>query len=480
MIGARFVGQVVGLLCLVLGTLMLVPAIFEIADDEPEWRVFLVSALGCGYVGVSLFLALRSPLPAAISMREAFLLTFGCWIAVSLLAAVPFMGVGMSFTDAVFESVAGLTTTGATVMTGLDTSSYGILLWRSLLQWIGGIGIVSMAMLLMPFLRIGGMHLFITESSDRSAKVFAKVRDLVTRIFAIYVILTAACAVLYWYFGMTLFDAVNHAMTTVATAGFSTHDASFGYFRDPALHWIAIAFMLAGAMPFVCYVQMLGGDLRALWRHPEVRMLLVLVGLLSLAMAAWLSARQDISYGAALTKTAFNITSIVTTTGFVSEDYSRWGGELLGLFLILMLVGGCSGSTTGALKLLRFQILWIDAQAHMARLVSPSRVMPRIYQGRPLRDDVVHSVLVFISLYFALTLLLIAGFAATGLDFISAVSTAVSAIGNVGPGLGATVGPDANFSALTDSAKWLMAFAMLLGRLELFTVLVLLVPAFWR
>jgi len=471
---------VVGALLLALAVLMTVPALVEASAESGEWRSFVASAFITGFCGAALVLVGRGD-EVRYSVREGFILTNACWIATAGFAALPLSFRGdLSYVDAFFETISGLTTTGATVLVGLDALPPGILLWRSLLQWIGGVGIVLMAILILPFLRVGGMQLFRAESSDRSEKVVPRPFQLAVRIGWTYLSLTVACAFAYAVAGMSLFDAVNHAMTTLSTGGYSTHDASLGHFEQPAIHWIAICFMALGALPFVLYIGALRGNWRSLWRDQQVRAFLRLLLAVSLVLTVWLWLAHEQPLASALRLAAFNVTSIVTTTGYSTADYSAWGGFPLGLFLLLLFVGGCTGSTSGAIKIFRHQVLILMAHEQLRRLLLPHGSFPRRYNGAHVPDDIIPSVLAFLAVYMIAVFMLTLGLSFYGLDLVTSFSGAASAISNVGPGLGPVIGPAGSYASLPDGAKWLLSLGMLLGRLELFTVLVILMPTFWR
>jgi trk system potassium uptake protein TrkH len=361
----------------------------------------------------------------------------------------------------------------------LDAAPHGILLWRALLQWLGGIGIIGVAIAILPTLGVGGMQLFRTESSDRSEKVMPRVREIATAIVLTYVGLTVVCGVAYWLVAMTPFDALAHALTTVSTAGFSTSDASMARWDNAALHWIATVFMLSGAIPFVLYLRLYQGQRDAL-RDSQVWFLAVLLAVVIVAVAAWLILTQGHGVADALRLAAFNVVSVVTTTGYATADYTLWGNLMVGLFFGLMFVGGCTGSTTGGMKIFRFQVMIRLLQSQFLRLLYPRGVFPRVYAGRLLPDDVIGSVVVFFSLYFICYSVLTLALMAFNLDFLTSASAAVASLSNVGPGLGPIIGPAGNFATLPDASKWLLCFGMLLGRLELFTVLILFFPQFWR
>lgn len=463
-----------------LAGVMLVPAAVDAALGNPDWIAFVESAAVTVFIGGAMVLATGHAGAFELNLRQAFLLTVACWLAVTAFSALPFLGLGLDYTDAFFEAISGITTTGSTVITGLDHLPPGILLWRSLLQWVGGLGIIVMAIVILPFLRVGGMQLFHTESSERSEKVVPSAFHLSAWIAAIYVTLTGLCALLYGIGEMSAFDAINHAMTTLSTGGYSTHDASFAYFQEASTQWTGTAFMLAGAFPFVAYIRFAKGERRAFWRDAQIRSLLRFLVIAAVAMAVWLWATREIDFADALRLTAFNITSVVTTTGFASDDYGAWGPLAVGAFLIFTFVGGCTGSTSGAIKIYRHQIIWLVLRAQLMRLVTPRRVVILRYGSRSVPPDVPVSVLGFVAVFFATVGLFTIALAGMGLDLQTALSASATALTNVGPGLGPVVGPATNFAGLPDAAKWLLSAAMLLGRLEIFSVLVLLDPEFWR
>jgi trk system potassium uptake protein TrkH len=471
---------IIGHLLCGLAAVMLVPAAVDFAVASAESAAFLASAGVTGMFGGLLILSTRQSGPLELDIRQGFLLTAGAWLALPAFSALPFLGTDLSYTDGVFEAVSGITTTGSTVLVGLDSLPPGILLWRSLLQWIGGVGIIVMAIMLLPFLRIGGMQLFRTESSERSEKVLPSSFSLMAWIVAIYVVLSVACAFAFRLTGMSGFDAINHAMTTLSTGGFSTHDASFGFFKSPAAEWLATLFMAAGALPFIAYIKTVRGEPLALWRDPQAKVFLLFVAALSVAMALWLAERRGLPFLDALRLTAFNLTSVITTTGFASEDYQTWGSTAVGVFFVLTFLGACAGSTSGGIKVYRHQIIWRIVRFQLLRLATPSRVAPIQYGGKRLGEEIPSSVLAFVAVYLATVAVFAAALTFLGIDMTTALSATAQAISNVGPGLGPVVGPAGNFSSLPDAAKWLLALAMLLGRLEIFTILLLFDPEFWR
>ena len=480
----RPVLYLIGGMLVALSAAMLLPALADAIVHNPDWKAFAISSAVTFACGFALLRATRSHATGGLTLRQAFILTPLAWTTTVLFGALPlyisdYAQLKDHFTNAFFEAMSGLTTTGATIIVGLEAAPPGVLLWRALLQWIGGIGIIATAIAILPTLGVGGMQLFRTESSDRSEKVMPRVREVATAIGLVYLALTAACAMAFAIAGMSRFDALAHAMTTVSTAGFSTSDRSLGYWDNAAIHWIATVFMVSGAIPFVLYVRLLRGD-RAILRSSQVRTFLGFLAVVVVVVALWLVATGWYGVADAFRHAAFNVVSVVTTTGFATTNYSQWGNAAVGVFFGLMFIGGCTGSTTGGIKIFRFEVMGIMLRSQFLRLLFPRGVFSRSYSGRLLPDDVIGSVVVFFSLYFicygALTIALMA----LDLDFLTSASAAVSALSNVGPGLGEVIGPAGTFAPLPNTAKWLLSFAMLLGRLELFTVLILFFPRFWR
>mgnify|MGYP002008931190 FL=1 len=480
MLNIRPVVHLLGLLACFLAVLLCIPALTDAIYHDKDWEPFTAAALTTGFIGFGAAIAAWPKEGITLNLRQAFLVTVFGWVTVAAVAAIPFLGLGISLTDAVFESMSGITTTGSTVLTGLDHLPPGILLWRAILQWLGGIGIIAMAILMLPLLRVGGMQLFKIESSDTGDKFGANAFQMVIYLMAIYTALTALCALLYYAFGMRLFDAVTHAMATLSTGGYSTHDASFGYFQEQSLHWIATVFMAAGAIPFYLYVKAARGAPRGLFTDQQVRGFIGLLAVVSVTLAAWMVWERGIGFMDALTLTAFNVTSVVTTTGFATDDYTTWGPGGVGVFLALMYIGGCSGSTSGAIKIYRHQILYMVVRAHVKRLFSPNRVIKLSYNGAPVPDDVPYSILAFLAVFVATIAVFTVALSFLELDILTAYSATVTAITNVGPGLGPIIGPAGNFQPLPDAAKWILVLAMLAGRLEVLALLVTLDRDFWR
>lgn len=477
----RPVFLVIGILLTTLALFMCIPVAVDLFLGHPDWEVFAVSAGATLFTGIAMALSSNTS-GAAFSVRQAFLMTTLAWVVLTVFAALPFAysELEMSFTDACFEAMSGLTTTGSTVIVGLGTVPPGILLWRALLQWVGGIGIIVMAIAILPVLRVGGMQLFRMESSDNSEKALPRAAQVATAIGVIYLLLTGICMAAYWFAGMSGFDAVTHAMTTIATGGFSTRDGSVGAFGSPTIEAIATVGMFVGALPFLLYLRTIQGDWLAVVRDSQVRWFSCLVVLAIVAATGWLWIDEGRAFFAALRTGAFNVISIITGTGYATEDYTLWGAFATPLFFFIMFVGGCAGSTTCGIKVFRFQVLYAAARTQMRHLLLPHGVFVPYYNHRPIDNDIIVSVLSFFFVFGVCYVLLALGLGMLGLDFLTAISSAATAISNVGPALGPVTGPSGTFAPLPDAAKWLLCFGMLLGRLELFTVLVLFTRSFWR
>lgn len=470
-----------GILLSALAVAMLVPALVDSAHGNPDWRVFLGSAGFTLFVGVTLVLGARGA-GTNLSVRDGFVLTSASWVVAAAFGALPFAfsDLGLSYTDSFFEAMSGITTTGSTVITGLDAAPPGILLWRAILQWLGGIGFIVLAVAVLPMLQVGGMQLFRTEFSDPTGKVLPRVAQLATGIGAVYVGGTVLCLAAYWFAGMTAFEAVAHAMTTIATGGFSTSDGSIGIFQSAPIEWIAIVFMIVGSLPFLLLWGAARGDPWSLARDSQVRWFLSIIAAGVVAIAAWQWLFNNEGFGLAIRNSAFNVTSIITGTGYATENFWRWGTFPGTAFLFFMFVGGCSGSTSCSVKVFRYQVLYAAVRSQLVHLIRPHGVYVPHYNGKPIPDSVTDSVFAFFFLFLFAFGALAFGMSSLGLDFVTSISSAATAITNVGPGLGEVVGPAGNFQSIPDTGKWLMSGGMLVGRLEVFTILVLFTRGFWR
>ncbi len=467
-----FVIFINGLVLIFFAFLMGVDAL--IFSDTAE--VFGFAALLVGIVGVLLSIVSSS---SYLGLRplQTFLLTASVWFIAALAGAVPLYMWSLSLTDALFEAMSGITTTGSTVMSGLDTTPRGIILWRSMLQAIGGVGFIVTGIALLPILKVGGMQLFRTESSDRGEKELRNAAMFASATLQVYLGLMGVCALVYIAGGMTAFDAITHAMTTLSTGGYSGYDASFGHFQSPFLQWSATLFMLLGALPFAWYIRVV---YRGLFRSEQVEAmawsLCVVIG----GLTAWLITTTGTDPLTALRLVAFNVVSVVTTTGYATTDYTLWGPFAVTVFFVLTAVGGCTGSTAGGAKAMRWLLLKRAIRAQLQIIHSPHRVTSIKYEGRRVEDDVLSGVVTFFAFYLAIFGVLAITLSLLGLDMSTATSAALTALANVGPGVGSIIGPAGNFAPLSDPVKIVLVFGMFLGRLEILTVFVLFSPMFWR
>lgn len=481
MIDIRPVGYVIGLLVAALGAAMILPLVADLAAGRGEQATFAVSGLLTGLSGGALVLSCADRKRPGLTLQQTFLLTTATWVVLPFFGALPFwLGApDASFTDAFFEAMSAFTTTGSTVFVEIETLPMGTLLWRGLMQWFGGIGIVVVALAFLPALRVGGMQIFRSEAFDTMGKILPRAAEIAMSVSVIYVGLTFACLLGYSWAGMGFFDALVHSMTTLATGGMTNSDASFGAHKG-ASEYVAALFMILASLPFVRYVQLTRGAAAPLFRDSQVRAFLGVVGLTLATLVAWQMLMLDLPFEPALREALFNATSIMTGTGYASADYQLWGSFAVALFFLMGLVGGCAGSTTCSVKIFRYQLLFSAIKLQVRRIQSPRGVFALRYEGRPVGEDVLNSVMAFFVLFFLSLMLFSIILALMGLAPITAISGAATALGNIGPGLGPEIGPAGNFAGLPSEAKWVLVFAMLLGRLELMSVLVLLTTAFWR
>ena len=470
---------IIGILLSIMAMSMLVPMFADLYLQNDDWKVFFVCIVITAFFGGALILS-NNTATLEITARTAFLLIFLSWLTLAGFAALPFAlsGLKMSFTDSFFEAMSGITTTGSTVITGLDTAPPGILLWRSILQWLGGIGIILMAMSILPFLNVGGMQIFRTELSE-DEKVLPRTAQLASSIGFIYMILTLICIFCYMAVGLSSFDALTHAMTTISTGGFSTYDASFMHFESIGPSIVATVFMVMGGLPFVLYLKAVRGDLRPLFQDKQVHWYLIVLAATTIGLSLYLYYHDHHSLGESFLLSSFNIASIMTGTGYANADYEQWGIFAATLFFFLMLIGGCAGSTSCSIKIFRYQVLFAATSVQIRRLLYPHGVFIPHYNGKPLAPDVPLSVMSFFFMYGLCCAGVTMALTLVGLDFLEAVSGAVTAVSNVGPGLG-EIGPAGNFQGLSDAAKWILSIGMLIGRLEIFAFLVMLSSHFWK
>jgi len=469
-----------GILLTVLAFSMSVPMLADLVADHPDWQVFFSCMILTGFFGGALILS-NSGQDFDLNIRQIFLLTVISWVGICIFASLPFSfsELDLAPEEAFFEAVSGITTTGATLINDLDSAPPGILLWRSILQWLGGIGIIVMALSVLPFLKVGGMQLFKTESSE-SEKALPRATKLASSLILIYVSMSLICASLYMFAGMTPFDAFNHAMTTLSTGGFSTHSASIKHFDSIWIELIAVSFMVLSGMPFVLFLKALRGNPNALFNDSQVHAFLFIifcsVSVLSVCLVFW----DGYSVFHGIRGALFTAVSVMTGTGYNTDDFALWGGFANSVLLFLMVVGGCAGSTTCGIKIFRFQVLYEVTKSQVKSLIYPHGVFMPQYNNRTIPSDAVISVMSF---FFSFAILFVIGvliLSFIGLDFLTAISAACTALSNVGPGLGSIIGPTGSFYALPEAAKWVLSIYMIIGRLELFTVLILFSPHFWR
>jgi len=460
---------------------MLIPYGVQIFYKEDS-HSFLSSSFITILIG-TLFVLSNMQEKYQLNLKQTFLFSTFTWIAVAFFGSIPFVlsNLDFSFSDSFFESMSGITTTGSTVITDLDKSPKSILLWRAIMQWLGGVGIIVMAITVLPLLKVGGMQLFKIESSDKPEKILPRASQVAFIIISTYLILTLFCAFFYKVLGMNLFDSIAHAMTTIATGGFSTHNESIGYFNNSNIEIIATIFIILGSIPFISYLKFIKGNKKIFFQDIQIKGLVYLFIFSTFVMFLYLLFSDNDNFLIEKIRIAsFNVVSILSGTGYVTNDFSLWGKFPLIFFLFLMFIGGCAGSTACGIKIFRFQLLFLFLNNQIKKIIYPNSIFVLKYNNQKITDDYMNSVIIFIFAYlfiFVLTAMLLS---ITGLDFLSSISGAATSISNVGPGLGEVIGPNGNFKSVPEVSKWILSFGMLLGRLELFAVLILFFPSFWR
>ncbi len=470
-----------GILLLILSATMIIPMVVDAIYGDHHSKSFMISSFICAFIGGTLYLS-NHGYKGQITLRQTFLLTASTWVVIPFFGCLPFYisGVTPLFVDAFFEAVSALTTTGSTVITGLDYLPHGILLWRCILQALGAVGVIVLAMAILPTLRIGGMQLFRTESSDINDKIIPRAGQLAKLIGLTFVTLVLIWTFAYWLAGMHGFDAICHAMTTLGTGGFSNYDNSIAHFDSAAIEMIAVIGMIFGGIPMVLYYQMVHGKPFALFTDVQVRWFLTIIAFVTLLISFSLIYEKGFSFWQAIRYALFTVTSIITTTGYASTDYNLWSTNTTLILFMLLVVGGCTGSTSGGIKIFRFKVLYETAKVQLYQLIQPHGVFIARYDRKPISENVSASVLGFFTLFAFSFMILAAGLSAFGLDFTTSMSASAQALANVGPGFGDIIGPAGNYATLPDGAKWLICIGMIAGRLELFTILVLLTTRFWR
>ena len=467
-----------GILQIILGASMFVPIIVQFIYSEIDSSFFGASIVTIVF-GALFFLA-NIDHDRKVNLQQAFLLTALSWLSVAVFGSLPFIfsSMEMSITDAFFESMSGITTTGSTIISNLENAPKGILLWRAILQWLGGIGIIVMAITLMPIMNVGGMQLFKISSNDSSEKILPKSKEIALRLIYIYSALTAVCAISYWVFGMGKFDSLTHSMTTIATGGFSNYNQSIGYFNSIYIEIASMIFIILGSIPFIAYIKFLNGNKKIFTNDTQIKSFLKIIILSVIILSFYLVLTNNENYS--FRSIFFNTISILTGTGYVNAEFDSWGSFPITIFLALMFIGGCAGSTTCGVKIFRIQILYLFILNQLKKIIYPKGVFLIKYDQNSVDEKFIASIISFIFFYFVIFFILAALLSLTGLDFITALSGAATSISNVGPGLGPIIGPNGDFSSLPDISKWVLSVGMILGRLELFAILVLFLPSFWK
>lgn len=476
--------RILGLLLMLFSTTMLPPVLVSVIYGDGFHISFLLAFALTFVTGVLLWLPVHR-VRKELRLRDGFLVVVLFWTVLGVFGALPF-AVGaepnLSITDAIFESISGLTTTGATVITWLEGLPPSLLYYRQQLQWLGGMGIIVLAVAILPMLGIGGMQLYRAETPGpmKDNKLTPRITETAKALWYIYLGLTVSCIIAYWLAGMSLFDAVGHAFSTVAIGGFSTHDASMGYFQGkPLIELVAIIFMLLSGVNFALhFLAWRGTNLKPYLQDAEFKTYLTVLGSIAVVTTFYLHLNATFDdFSHSLLHGVFQVVSIGTTTGFTTSNYSLWPGSLPVLLLFASFIGGCAGSTAGGMKVIRFLLLLKQGLREISRLIHPNAVIPIKIGGKPLPTRVIDSVWGFFATYVAIFSILLLLMMVAGLDQVTAFSAVAATMNNLGPGLGDVA---LNYSSIPDFTKWVLCFAMLLGRLEIFTLLVLLTPAFWR
>ena len=467
-----------GILQIILGIFMMIPVIAQFIYNEIDSSFFGASIVTI--IFGTLFFLSNLDHDKKLNLQQAFLLTALSWLSIAIFGSLPFVfsSINFSFTNAFFESMSGITTTGSTIIANLESMPKGILFWRANLQWLGGIGIIVMAITLMPIMNVGGMQLFKISSNDTSEKILPKSKEIALRLIYIYLFLTFLCALSYKTLGMSTFDSITHSMTTISTGGFSNYNDSIGFFNSFSIEISAMIFIILGSLPFIAYIKFLSGNKKIFFSDIQIKTFLKIIffSIVILSIYLLLNQTTQLNFRSVL----FNVISILTGTGYVNAQFDSWGGFPLILFIILMFIGGCAGSTTCGIKIFRLQILYSFVSNQFKKIIYPKGIFILKYDKNPVDDKFISSIISFIYMYFVIFFAITSLLSLTGLDFITSISGAATSISNVGPGLGSIIGPNGNFSSLPDISKWILSLGMILGRLELFAILVLFLPSFWR
>jgi len=481
MVGIKNVFGILGMLIALNGAFILTPIPFSIYFGEDYWPLLNASIFSIVF-GLATWGAMRWKNKRELSKKEGYLVVALGWVTMSAVGMLPYLFSGTipEIHDAFFETMSGYTTTGASILTDIESVDKGILFWRSLTQWIGGMGIIVLTIALLPMLGVGGMQLFIAEAPGISPdKLKPRIADTAKRLWLIYAGLTAVETVLLKVGGMNFFDALNHSLTTMATGGFSTKNASMAHFDNPFLQYVVIVFMFLAGVNFTLTYFGLKGRFRKVWDNEEFKTYLFFMVIFTIITTTGIIVFTDANFEPAFRDAAFQVVSVITTTGFVTADYTAWAPILTVLFFFFMFLGGSAGSTAGGVKIVRHLVMIKNSFLEMKRLLHPSAILPVRLNGKAVSQSVTHHVLAFIIIYLSIFVFGSVAVALTGVDFVTAISSVATSLGNIGPGLG-LVGPVDNFAHLPMPTKWMLSFLMLLGRLELFTIMILFTPYFWR
>ncbi len=471
---------ILGVLQIILGIFMTIPIVVQVVYGEFD-SSFVIASIITLVFGI-LFTLSNFDYSKQINLHQAFLLTSLSWITIAIFGALPlfFSKLDLSFTDAFFESMSGITTTGSTIITDLEGTPKSILLWRALLQWLGGIGIIVMAITLMPIMNVGGMLLFKVLNTDSTNEILPSSKEISIKLILIYIILTLLCGFSYKVFGMNIFDSLTHSMTTIATGGFSNYNDSIGHFDNTKIELTAILFIILGSIPFIAYIKFLSGNKKIFLSDSQIKTFIKLIIFSIIILFCYLLIKDNNFSISNVRSVSFNVISILTGTGYVTKEFDQWGSFPLFYFLILMFIGGCAGSTTCGVKIFRVQILYRFILNQLKKVIYPRGIFVIKYENNHVNDKFLASIISFMYLYVIIFFVLTALLSLTGLDFVTSISGAATSISNVGPGLGSIIGPNGNFYQLPDLSKWILSVGMILGRLELFAILVLFLPSFWR
>jgi trk system potassium uptake protein len=481
MFDLRPVAFVIGRILVVLGAAMLIPAAVDWQMGDANAGALAASALMTGVAGIALSIATVNALGRSLDVRQAYVLTALIWAVVPAFGALPYIigQPGLSFLLAYFEAVSGFTTTGASVIPKVETYSAGMLLWRGMTNFLGGLGIAFIAMIFLPLMRIGGMQFFRTEGFDTFGKALPRAADIAWQLLIVYTGLTFVCILVYAMIGMGVLDAVVHGMATVATGGFSTADASFSRFTG-AGEYAGAVFMILGSLPYIRYVQLVNGSAHPLWADSQARAYLRWLLTAVLIVSVWRTATSDMAFLDAFRESLFNLTSIMSSTGFGSGSFSTWGGPMLVVAFVIGVIGACSGSSAAGLSVFRVQLAIAAVRSDLQRIAHPSRIEPIRYDGRRVEPDVIDALILFVAGFIVILGLASIGITLTGVDQMSALWGAWTTLGNIGYSLGPLVARTGTFVDYPPTAIAIMTLAMILGRLGLLAILVLFLPRFWR